>query len=449
MGDRSVESAQELLAHVVAIESHTFEGQDRLSDFIVDYARGESLGDVRKVLYPAGCAYADETPCPSNVVIYMGDEAPDMVKRNTLVTVHYDTVPPHEAYEKKGIDPLRLRQEDATRPYLVSGLGVGDMKGPLVSMLLAAKALKGRLPPGQGLTLAAVGHEEQHSQGFHALQHGDLLKHVSEAICLEIQVGSKLGQHPVLLAGRPGRVELQVDIQGKSSHTGAVSTAQESQYVFSAYADALKAIRKIRLPEHPLDFPNDPIGNTKRWLTRQCQRLLLSTERQQLLMPRAKIVPTFGRMDAPLGMSIANHGWFHADALYSNPALNAEAIRAYVQQELRRLLPDVQLSVMLDPKRKTPSTGPWREDVPREPFVQEAFGIGKGILPDGKNLYITYGEPTADEALISLYRHVPTVCLPPDMEGEHTERETLDVRSLVDSQMPFIQGVVLRPRRAA
>src|SRR6185436_16981941 len=156
---------------------------------------------------------------PSNVLWYIGDEAPDQVKRNTLVMVHDDTVAPHPNYHKKGIDPLTLRRV-LSYPSWWGGLGAGDMKASLVSQLMVSEGLKSILPKGQGVTMLAVGHEELQSQGMHALQREDLLKHVTEAICLEIQVGSTLGQLPVLLAGRPGRVELQIGIEGMGSHTG-------------------------------------------------------------------------------------------------------------------------------------------------------------------------------------------------------------------------------------
>ncbi len=292
-----------------------------------------------------------------------------------------------------------------------------------------------------------VSNEEEQSQGFHAAQEDDLLKHVNEALSLEIQVGSTLDQAPVLLAGRPGRVELQINFSGKSSHTGAVTGKDDGLYVFSAFSKALNLVRTIPLEEDPRDYPHTLIGNMRRSLFAALQGFF-SVENRRLLMPRASIVPTFGRLNAPGGMSMANTGYFHVDVLYSNSQLTPEAIRSAVCLALRKALPkEIYCDVLLDPDRTTPPTGPWREES-GEALIREAYGIARKMLPRGNELTITYGGPTADEAIISRRKKIPVVGMPPVMTGEHTAEETLDLRSLA-SQSSFIQALATRPPTTA
>jgi acetylornithine deacetylase/succinyl-diaminopimelate desuccinylase-like protein len=452
MGKEDLLSAQELLAKFVEQESHTPRGQDRMADLIVEEMRVRALNAL-KVPYPVGAALPPELgpddPRPSNVICYIGKRPSDKVRRNTLIEVHYDTVPPHPEYDRRKIDPYAIRVVDESQPHLLGGLGTGDMKGPLVAMILAAERLQKNLQEDCGVTLLAVSNEEMRSEGIHAAQGSDLLRDVTEAISLEIQVGSKIGQDPVMLAGRPGRVELQIDIEGLNSHTGKAFQQRrkglKSLYACDALSHALQEAWNMRLSEDERDFPNSPLGNLRRSFFAAYQNWFVAPEKRRLLMPRGQMVPTFGELKAPPGMNVANHAMFHVDVLYSNPRMTPERIRDGVWNHLRKLLPNVAINVMFDQKRTTPPTGPWREDVPAQPFLQDVYGIAKRVHPRGKKLGITHGEPTADEALFSLRKHIPTVGITPDMAFEHTADEVLDVRSLTDWQMPVIEQVVNRP----
>lgn len=439
---KQLEKAQELLGELVGIESHTLEGQDKLMDWLKAYVENVLRVKAYKILYPEGSALADKKPHPSNLMFYIGKKAPDQVKRNTLIYEHGDTVPPHDDYKKFGINPYTLRRMHPEHQYILGGLGAGDMKMSIVSMLMALEGIEGRLHEDQGVTGLVVSREEIYSEGMHAIMDEDRLKHVTEAIPLEIRVGGSIGQDPVLLAGRPGRVELLVSVEGLSSHTGDFDPKRINEYVFRKESKAKDAIWKLRLPEHADDFPNDRFGNMRRTVYLAFQRLMRAPNERKLLMPRGMIVPTKYDGTAPTGMNVANKAWFNADVLYSNPELTPE----FIVKGVRRCLKErgIDCEVELVQGRGTPTTPPWREDVPSEGVIQDAYAMMSDMF--GGPVEITYGKPTADDGIINRNgRHIPAVGVTPDEEGAHTANEMVDVRTTLDRQKPFIRKMVTRP----
>jgi hypothetical protein len=457
MGMENFQSVRDLLAMFVEQESHTPQGQDRMADLIVEQMRARHL-DAIKVPYPSGSALPpglnSSDPRPSNVICYIGKRSPDKVSRNTLLEWHFDTVAPNPEYGNSTdgfkVYPYSLRTPNPNKPNEMAGLGAGDMKCSGAGFIIAAEQLRDELDDDQGVTILGVTNEELYSEGIHAAQDGDLLRHVTEGISGEIEVGSYLGQDPVLLAGRPGRVELHVGVNGESSHAGRAKLLRhkdrrKSPFVSDAVSYILQHAWSMRLPEDERDFPNTFIGNVRRFFYSGYQSVMRNPEDRHLLMPRGEIVPAKEQSKAPPGLNVANEAHLQLEVFYSNPALNPDQICDMVREKLRAMLPNVKIDVQRDSVRATPPTGPWRENVRGEPFIQDSFRIARELHPRAKYLSLKSGLPTADEPIFNRRRKFPIIGIPPDMWGEHTAEEILDLYSISEWQIPLVQKIVLRP----
>jgi acetylornithine deacetylase/succinyl-diaminopimelate desuccinylase-like protein len=404
-----LEEAKSLLREAMGIETYTPEGCREFVRWGLDTLRRECIGDVREVLYPRTAALGDEPVPYSNIVVDIG---PKQASDRLLVQGHFDIVSPNAGYED--IAALRNPTElyvDPAHPHLWYGLGGYDMKAGLVATMMAAKYAK--LPPHRALRLLWVSREEWHSEGIHAAKQSGLLNNLTAAVTTEIPVGGTLEDAPTLLHGRPGRIELEVQVRGPSKHRGQARKEESHLYAYDRLYRAKKAAWDIPVPEDPaygrIWKGKAVVGNGK-----------------------------YGSMEG--AMSIADIGLGRIDVYSLDPNLNVDAVVEAARAHIASVLGDDEFMVQRDQDRKTPPTPGWYHD-PNSSFVRTmhalaSAGIGRqGDYP--AKLDLALGGATADEALIG----VPTVTIPPIGCDEHKAGEVVDGRSITGIQVPAMIAI--------
>jgi succinyl-diaminopimelate desuccinylase len=224
---------QELLAQLVSINSAypgpvpdpNRPGEQQLGLFIEQLLKGMGFAVQRQPI----------TGERFNVLAEKGQGT-----RALLLAGHMDTVPAASGWET---DPWTPRVE-GDRLY---GLGSCDMKGGLCAVLQAVERFQ---PQNYTLKLAFLADEENISQGAHVLVQSGWMQDVAAVLIPEI--GTSGGDQQIgprrMTLGRQGRVDLDIQIRGRSAHAGNAEAG-----VSALLRGAVIALALARLPlaEHP------------------------------------------------------------------------------------------------------------------------------------------------------------------------------------------------------
>jgi succinyl-diaminopimelate desuccinylase len=160
--------------------------------------------------------------------------------RALLLAGHMDTVPAASGWQTSPWEP----HVEGDRLY---GLGSCDMKGGLCALLHATQTVQ---PQHYTLKLALLADEENISQGAHTLVQSGWLRDVVAALIPEIGTSGsdqQVGPQRMTL-GRQGRVDLDIQIRGRSAHAG---NAEAGVSALLRGAVIALALERLPLAEHP------------------------------------------------------------------------------------------------------------------------------------------------------------------------------------------------------
>lgn len=400
-------STREILGELVGFRSYTPPGRRAIAEYIAQFARRWSLGEVRLVEYPARANGANASPKPCNVVIDIGQGTDETV----LVHGHFDKIPPDDYPPDFHRDPDQLIP-DPEDPDICYGLGSNDMLGSIAGMLEAARAM--RVAHHRKVRLLMVDQEENQSQGTHAALHPDC-DLVGDACCVvsnEIAVGGTLADRANLYIGRTGRVGLNLTVFGPAMHSGRVRREMFHALAASREAKARLALENIRFSEHP----NDPLR----------------------LMPESMCIPGDGRSGQRRSLSVPRSWHDHIDVFYSDPRLDPAAIQHIVWRAIRDCLGDENFSLTYEEGRELPFTKPWLEE-PFHPFVLHCLGFAEEVCEGPVQRKAARG--VADESIMVHAKHIPAICFPPEGEDEHIRDERVRISSVTRRIVPFLRKV--------
>ncbi|HEY7355149.1 MAG TPA: M20/M25/M40 family metallo-hydrolase [Ktedonobacterales bacterium] len=308
--------------------------------------------------------------------------------RALLLAGHMDTVPAASGWET---DPWAPRVE-GDRLY---GLGSCDMKGGLCAVL---QAVEGFRPRNYKLKLAFLADEENISQGAHTLVQSGWMQDVTAVLIPEIGTSGdqQLGPHRMTL-GRQGRVDLDIQIRGRSAHAGNAEAG-----VSALLRGAVIALALARLPlaEHP------QLGRSRATIRR--------------FVSEAK------------GLSIPDVAELRIDR-HLVPPETIESARQDVQDLIERLYqegalaydPALPITVSV-PQRLTPYLMPYV--VPTTaPFVQL---VGQVIQEQLGSVSQHYAYSVADENYYGATLGLPAIVLGPAGGNHHAPGEWVSLSSL-------------------
>jgi hypothetical protein len=400
-------SVREILGMLVEKRSYTPRGQRDIAEEIVQFANRWSLGDARLVEFPPAAKFAEKSPKPCNVTIDIGQGSDECV----VFLGHFDKVPPTDYPSDFERNPDQLIQDEEHHD-ICYGLGSYDMLAGCAAYLAAARDLQ--VATHRRIRILLVWGEENQSEGTHAALHSsqDLLEGASCAISTEVPVGAELGDHANLYIGRPGRVGLQLRVQGPTMHSGRVR--REILHTLAPHRDAMVtlALEQLRFPEHP----NDPLH----------------------LMPESLCVPDEWRSKRPHSLTVPSEGIKNYDVLFTHPGLDPTAIHSIVHRAVRGALGDDNFTLLLEPDRELPFTKPWLEE-PHYTIVRHGLRYASEVY--NKDATLKAGRGVADEAIVVHSKHIPAISFPPEGTGEHTRNERVRISSVEQRVVPFLQKI--------
>ncbi len=318
-----------------------------------------------------------------------------------LFSGHLDTVPAASGWTS---DPWGPRVE-GDRLY---GLGSCDMKGGLSALLQAVEHVD---PQTYRLKLAFLVDEENISQGAYALVQSGWLHDVVGVLIPEIGTssGQQLGPRRMTL-GRQGRVDLDIQIRGRSAHAGQAEAGVSALLRGAVVALALE---ELPLAEHP-----------------------------QLGRSRATIRSFVSEAK---GLSIPDVAELRIDR-HLVPPETSESVRQEVEDLIERLYQEGKLAYDTDfpttvrvPERLTPYLKPYVIS-PANPFVQLVEEIIREYL--GSVTY-NYASSVADENYYGADLGLPVIVLGPAGGNHHAPEEWVCLSSL-DELIAIYQEVLAR-----
>ena len=308
--------------------------------------------------------------------------------RALLLAGHMDTVPAAEGWKadpwKPSIDGDRL-----------SGLGACDMKGGLAALL---QAVEGFQPNTYTLKLAFLADEENISQGAHTLVQSPWMQDVAAVLIPEIGTssGQQLGPR-VLTLGRHGRVDLKIQVRGRSAHAG---NAEAGVSALLRGATVALALGRVPLAEHPqLGRPHLTI---RRFVSEAGG--LSIPETAELLIDRHLVLPETAE-SARQDVEALIEQLYQEGALAYDPAL------------------PITVSV---PERPTPYLMPYVVS-PAHPFVQL---VEQAVREQLGSVSHKYASSVADENYYGAALGLPAIVLGPLGENHHAPDEWVSLSSL-------------------
>jgi acetylornithine deacetylase/succinyl-diaminopimelate desuccinylase-like protein len=280
------------------------------------------------------------------------------------------------------------------------------MKTGVAAYLAALRGLQDVLKGTQRwIRVALVTGEERESEGTNAAK--PFLYGAQWGISTEIPVKGNIDDLPTIYHARPGRALFDVAIEGEAMHMGAANPRSE-QLLFRRFAEALKAVGDISLPEHPEHPPG--------------------------FMPPSVCIPKRMTSKGQEAMTTERLGTMVVEALYTNPALELPHIESTIREALQRVLSE-KFSVELSPTRKTPWVKPWYEN--------SFHALVKAAQETSLVVYRTdsvckrSGRGVGDENILANWG-TPMVIFPPRAQGEHTSHEVTDVSHIDQHMVPFL-----------
>jgi acetylornithine deacetylase/succinyl-diaminopimelate desuccinylase-like protein len=372
---------RQLLAELVSINSAfpaaspapDRPGEQKLGVFIEDLLKAAGFTVQRQ--YVTGERF--------NVLAEKGQGA-----RALLLSGHMDTVPAASGWET---DPWQPRVE-GDRLY---GLGSCDMKGGLCALLQAVENVQ---PRTYTLKLAFLADEENISQGAYTLVQSGWLQDVVAVLIPEIGTssGPQIGPRRITL-GRQGRVDLDIQIRGRSAHAG---NAEAGVSALLRGALVALALEQLPLATHP------QLGRSRATIRR--------------FVSEAK------------GLSIPDVAELRIDR-HLVPPETIESARQDVEDIIERLYQEGKLArdpalpiTVSVPERPTPYLKPFVVS-PTTPFVQLVEQVIREQL--GSVSY-NYAYSVADENYYGADLGLPAVVLGPAGGNHHAPGEWVSLSSI-------------------
>ncbi len=398
-------NTRSILASCVARESYTPPGARRMAEYLESFSNEWKLGETHLVDFPKGFPFAHVRPTPCNVYI---DIPPTQPGGEWMLWLnHFDSIDPTGHYPV-GRDPLELTTEPGDSD-LCYGLKCNDPMGGVVAMLVAAHLLQQRNERRHGVRMLLVCGEEDQSQGVHAALSQNLVDdRITCLVGTDILVGDTLQGPARLGIGRPGRVGLQVNIEGVDMHAGDYSDDKYPQLASTREAWINLALPTIQFPERP-------------------------EQHYQQYMPRSRCTISQWSSGKTHGLSVAKEATVNVDVIYGNPELDEVVIKAAVRDALQRTLqdhnirePDDVMTVVREPGRKMDFTKPYLE-APNSPLVQTCLNIMRQRLGE---VVLCAAKGTADEPVVVHRKRIPGVIIAPRGRGEHTDGECVSLKSI-------------------
>ncbi len=157
---------------------------------------------------------------------------------------HVDVVPPGEPEYWDGGDPWHVR-EDAGRWY---GRGVCDMKGGIVAIIAAARAVSDTMLTRPFAVHTVIGEEDGGLGTFATLRRG----HTGEA-CI---IAEPTRGH--IVSANAGSLTFRIEVQGRSTHGSIRSAGRSAIDAFEVISRALRELEAIRNAAPPEPFGEMP-----------------------------------------------------------------------------------------------------------------------------------------------------------------------------------------------
>jgi acetylornithine deacetylase/succinyl-diaminopimelate desuccinylase-like protein len=308
--------------------------------------------------------------------------------RALLLAGHMDTVPAAEGWKTNPWKPF----VDGDKLY---GLGACDMKGGLAALLQATEGFQRNT---YTLKLAFLVDEENISLGAHTLVQSSWMQHVAAVLIPEIGTsgGQQLGPR-VMTLGRHGRVDIKIQVRGRSAHAG---NAEAGVSALLRGATVALALQRVPLAEHPqLGRPHLTI---RRFVSEA--KGLSIPEVAELLIDRHLVLPETAE-SARQDVETLIEQLYQEGALAYDPAL------------------PITVSV---PERPTPYLMPYVVS-PAHPFVQLVEQVVREQL--GSVSY-KYSSSVADENYYGATLGLPAVVLGPLGGNHHAPDEWVSLSSL-------------------
>lgn len=310
-------------------------------------------------------------------------------KRALLLSGHMDTVPAARGWET---NPWLPRVEE-DRLY---GLGACDMKGGLSAILQAVENIH---PQHYKLKLAFLVDEENISQGAYTLIQSAWMQDVAAVLVPEMGTSGgdqQLGPR-VMTLGRQGRVDLDIQIRGRSAHA---ANAEAGVSALLRGAIVALVLEQLSLAEHP------NLGRSRATIRRFVSeaKALSIPEVAELRIDR-HLVPPETPESARQDIEHLIEALYEADILANDPSL------------------PITVSV---PERPTPYLMPYvvsRSD----PFVQM---VERVIQEQLGSVSEHYAVSVADENYFGAVLGLPVVVLGPIGGNNHAPDEWVSLASL-------------------
>lgn len=408
-----IEELNECQSFIVTGSDHSRQGELAAADYIYSLAKRWGLGDVTISPIPKSKKFeyfAKQEPGLSNIVIDAGTGKDERM----ILHGHFDTVAPSSYGSPE--DGRLVR--DPNQAHIYRGLGSYDMLSGVASILTAMHNM--RIAAHRNIRAILVFGEENDSEGTHAAfdPNNNFFEYDGERVALstEITVGSKMSDPYHIVVGRPGRFGLKAKIFGEAMHAGDITKKNKREQT-NFRANAVQDILfDTEFQPHPQDT-------------------------RQLLYP-GQIVTGEYASDKTSG-PISSPGMEKMDIIvhYAHPSIAIADMYNTIRQQMITALGDERFELKIQ-KRDMPWTPPWLEplDDPSYRFPHHIQNFAQQII--GHPVDFRTGSGVADENIISA-NGIPVICIPPRGEGAHTNNECVDIRSVMDYQVPVMRAAAL------
>lgn len=406
---RIIEELAETQSWIKNDAQHPRRGEVEAADYIIDFAQKWSLGNVQRHAIPRGSRRFDPFIAQESELCNVTIDVGDGTDETLFLHGHYDVINPGDYGGRHGIT------QSTESPHVYRGLGSYDMLSGVAGILTALH--KVRVGHRRRLRGIFVFGEEYQSEGTHAAF--DPRNNLFEtngapacAISTEITVNAGIQDPYHLVIGRPGRVALEATVFGEPKHSGSVTRENRAELASTRGPQAMLMIPGIdEFRRHPHDIHG--------------------------LMPESAF--TFNDYGSNKINSLSEPGKFNMllNLHYAHPEEGIAFARRLLHEKLHALLGDEKFEINIPP-RYVPWTEPWLENLsdPDYAFAPRIRGFAQRIT--SQDIPYRCGPGVADENIIAS-RNIPTVCIPPQGTGEHSESERVDMRSVTDYMVPVIR----------
>mgnify|MGYP000170186625 CR=1 FL=1 len=326
-----------------------------------------------------------ETPDPSrpNLLARKGSG-----KNTILIYGNSDTVPVYGNWKH---DPFDLHIEGD----LATGLGVGDMKGGLTSVLLAMRDFT---PEHYTLVFAFCVDEENISLGSNTLIGHPWLTNLVGAYVPETGLNAVKRENLPFnyMIGRPGRMDIEIIVPGRSAH----GSTGEGINALTEAAQIMLALKDQARTEHP-------VLGTAEWFFSSC-----SSSSTSLSIPDHAIITINRHMVPPETVeSVIQELQMKIHELYDSGVLCS----------------DLSDKLVVQPRyRETPFSEPYLSDTTSQ-FVKETDAV---IHKSYGNVEYYCGTGVADENVLATRLNIPVLAIGPMGGDFHSDKEWVSLEGI-------------------